>query len=423
MAAVLLQTTATGQVSIVATAGIESGNSSSIVMLCGVTPNGALIISSSSTLPGEASIKASGILENDHITIREVIDEILLLWGIESASLAKEIIRNQAVNEINATLQLINSQAKELDYLTRETRSYSLAEHKSSITLEDDVQNIEGPVRWVNPGVVIHKESTTSPHVWHLDLSRAYGGSFSLTLQNGSSNQAYTVYILDDSGKKAWPSGQSGERVNDTGRTDFKIDIPGLLESFESISTVTPGQLMITGSWPHYKIELTSTQGTVNLTAATTNLLFDQTSLRPLASRDQLDNYRNLFGSYSAGQPEYYYVDRSRTGSADNTLIKLEIRPQFDLGTGISPGTLSVDVSVEPQHFTWDDYAKAAPLPLPHKYVESLFLPIVRYRSTISHYYVGTQGAEALQANYQAALAQFGMIDPQIKEAEEVAQK
>jgi len=57
---------------------------------------------------------------------------------------------------------------------------------------------------------------------------------------------------------------------------------------------------------------------------------------------------------------------------------------------------------------------------LPHKYVESLFLPIARYRAMVSQYYVGTQEASAsIQSGYQSALAQFGMVDPQIKEAEE----
>ena len=413
----------TAYVTIVANGGFVTEGTATLSGVGSISLNGILEHLVGTNLIGEASIKAIGVLENDHITILEVIDEILLLWGIESSSLAKEVIRNQAVNEINAALQLINSQAKELDYLNRTTRTYTLSEHTESVELQSDVQNVEGPVRWVRPGVIVSKISTTSPYKWTLDFSGSYGGYSTISFALGGQSGSFTAHVLDSSGNFAWPVGKSGEAVNDTGRTDFKIDIPGLLAAIEALSTVTPGDVIIFGSWPIYEVELTSSSGSESLTANDGNLLKGKTNLRPLASRDQLDNYQNLFGSYRGGIPEYFFVNRTKNGSAENTNIKIEIRPQSDLGNGVAPGNLEVDVTVEPKHFFWEDYAKSTPIPLPHKYVESLLLPIVRYRSTISHYYVGTQGTDALQANYQAALAQFGMIDPQIQEVEEIEQR
>lgn len=413
----------TAYVNIVANCGFVTEGTATLSGVGSISLNGILEQLVSTNLIGEASIKAIGVLENDHITIREVIDEILLLWGIESSSLAKEVVRNQAVNEINAALQLINSQAKELDYLNRTTRTYTLSEHTESVELQSDVQNVEGPVRWVRPGVVVSRISTSSPYKWTLDFSGVYGGYSQITFSAGGQSGVFSAYILDGSGNRAWPSGVSGEVVNDTARTDFKIDIPGLLAISEGLSTVSPGEVIISGSWPHYEFEYLGSAGPISLSASDNTLLKSKTNLRPLASRDQLDNYRNLFGSYQAGIPEYFFVNRTKNGSAENTNIKIEIRPQSDLGSGIGPGNLEVDVTVEPKHFFWEDYAKSTPIPLPHKYVESLFLPIVRYRATVSHYYVGTQGADALQANYQAALAQFGMIDPQIQEVEEIEQR
>ena len=133
-----------------------------------------------------------------------------------------------------------------------------------------------------------------------------------------------------------------------------------------------------------------------------------------------MESWRQTTGAYQTGRPEYYFISRTKSANADSTSISLEVRPHPDLGTGVAVGSLSVDVAIEPTRFSWSDVASARVIPIPHAYVESLFLPIVRYKAIGNQYYAGTQETSAsIQAGYQSALAQYGMVDPQIKEAEE----
>ena len=410
-------------------------------------------IVSRSSLFGEATIKtghdglaildsvssfvAYGQLTDDYLSVREVVNEVLMLWGIEDANLAKEFLRQQAINEINASMQFVASQAKGLDYLGRTTRSYSLTEHQSSVTLEKDVQNVVGPVRWNRPAVAVEILNSSNPSSWVVDLGRMETGYFTLTLNVGGVATAYTARVKEPDGSDPFTrhflanDQTPGAFTNNTGRLDQSLDIPEMLSTFEGNSNVSPGDLMITGSWPRYKIELTGTGSlavsNIPWTALTSpgsgyspTLRSESTPLRPLSTLGQLESWRQTTGAYQTGRPEYYYVSRKRTGEAEGTSIALEIRPHPDMGSDAEVGSLSVDVALEPPRFSWTDFNQSSAVPLPHKYVESLFLPIARYRAMVSQYYVGTQEASAsIQSGYQSALAQFGMVDPQIKEAEE----
>jgi len=382
-------------------------------------------------LAAKSGLSAYGRLgDNDYLSVKEVVDEILGLWGIEDASLAKDFLRQQAINELNASMQFIASQAKGLDYLGRATRTYALTEAQSSVSLESDVQNIEGPVRWARPAVAIEILKNTSPYTWILDLGRMEQGYFTLTLTVDGTATAYNVYIKEVDGTDPFTRHYAaddqtpGDYTNNTGRQDQALDIPDMLSSFEANAKINAGDLMITGSWPRYKLELTTSHAaTIAVTNTSSSTLRSEDSpLRPVATRGQLESWRQTTGSYQTGRPEYYYVSRTRTGKADSTAIALEVRPHPDMGSGVGVGSLSVDVALEPPRFSWADTNIGKAIPLPHRYVESLFLPVVRQRAMVSHYYVGSQDtSQSIQGGYQLALAQFGMVDPQIREAEEVS--
>ena len=411
--------------------GSEALASASLIAAAKVSPNGTLTHGGESIAKSSASLVAKGKIDNDpSISIKEVVDEMLLMWGIESTALARDFLKQQAINEINASMQLISAQAKGLDYLGRTTRTYALTEAQSSVSLESDVQNIEGPVRWVRPAVAIERLTNLSPYIWILDLGRMEQGYFTVTLTVDGTATSYDAWVKEVDGTDPFTrhyltdDQTPGDYTNDTGRQDQALDIPEMLSSFEANAKINAGDLMITGSWPRYKLELTTSHAATiavsNTSSAT--LRSEESPLRPIASRGQLESWRQTLGAYQTGRPEYYYVSRTRTGSAEGTAIALEIRPHPDMGSGVGVGSLSVDVAIEPSRFTFDDYALSKEIPLPHRYIESLFLPIVRYRGMVSHYYVGSQEASAsIQTNYQAALAQFGIVDPQIEEAQEVA--
>ena len=375
-----------------------------------------------------SSIQPDGSLVKDYLSFAQVIDEVLMLWGIEDKKLAKQSIRQQAVNEINASMQFVSSQAKGLDYLGRTTRSYALSQNTSAVALEADVQNVLGPVRWSRPAVAVEIIKNTSPYCWIVDLGRLERGNFTLTLNVGGVATAFTAYVQEPDGTDPFTRHYNandktpGDYTNNTGRLDQSLDIPEMLTTFEGNSNVAKGDIFITGKWPRYKIELTSSSsaGLVATNTSSATLRSEDTPLRPLSTRGQLESWRQTTGAYQTGRPEYYFISRTKSANADSTSISLEVRPHPDLGTGVAVGSLSVDVAIEPTRFSWSDVASARVLPIPHAYVESLFLPIVRYKAIGNQYYAGTQETSAsIQAGYQSALAQYGMVDPQIKEAEE----
>ena len=383
--------------------------------------------SASASIDGTSTFGATGKGSNA-LSLGEVVDEILMLWGIESKDSAKEHIRQQAVNEINASMQFVSSQAKGLDYLGRTTRTYALSQNTSAVALEADVQNVIGPVRWSRPAVAVEIIKNTSPYCWIVDLGRLERGNFTLTLNVDGVATAFTANVQEPDGTDPFArhyltnSKTPGDYTNNTGRLDQSLDIPSMLSRFEGNSNVDKGDIFITGKWPRYKIELTHSGScslaVSNITSAT--LRSEDTPLRPLSTRGQLESWRQTTGAYQTGRPEYYFISRTKSANADSTSISLEVRPHPDLGVGEAVGSLSVDVAVEPSRFEWADVAAGKPVSIPHAYVESLFLPIVRYKAIGNQYYAGTQETSAsIQAGYQSALAQYGMVDPQIKEAEE----
>ena len=409
---------------------ITSPTAANIICSSSVQADGTVIYAKfgSANLLASSSIKAAGRLTVDYLSVGDVVDEVLMLWGIESKDLAKDFLRQQAINEINASMQFVSSQAKGLEYLGRTTRTYDLSQNTASVSLEADVQNVIGPVRWSRPAVAIEIIKNTSPYCWIVDLGRLERGNFTLTLTVGGSATTFDAWVKEPDGTDPFTRHYQandktpGDYTNNTGRLDQSLDIPLMLTTLEGNSNVAKGDLFITGEWPRYKIELTNSGsaslGVSNISSAT--LRSEDTPLRPIASRGQLESWRQTTGAYQTGHPEYYYISRTKSTDKDSTSISLEVRPHPDLGQGVAVGTLSVDVATEPPRFSWLDVVAASNVPIPHRYVESLFLPIVRYRATVSQYYVGTQETSAsIQAGYQSALAQYGMVDPQIKEAEE----
>lgn len=375
-----------------------------------------------------SSIQPDGSLVKDYLSFAQVIDEVLMLWGIEDKKLAKKSIRQQAVNEINASMQFVSSQAKGLDFLGRTTRTYALSQNTSAVALEADVQNVIGPVRWSRPAVAI-ETLNTDPDTWIVDLGRVERGYFTLVLTVGGVASTFYAYIKEPNNTDPFQragnlssTATPGDYTNNTGRQDQSLEISEMLAIFENNSNVSKGDIFITGEWPRYKIELT-TSSNATLVATNTSsatLRSEDTPLRPLSTRGQLESWRQTTGAYQTGRPEYYFISRTKSANADSTSISLEVRPHPDLGVGVAVGSLSVDVAIEPTRFSWSDVASARVVPIPHAYVESLFLPIVRYKAIGNQYYAGTQETSAsIQAGYQSALSQYGMVDPQIKEAEE----
>ncbi len=242
-----------------------------------------------------ATASATVSLVGEGLGVCSVINDILLLWGIEDARMSVQYLRDRALHDLNAAMQLIWARAKDRDYFSRRTLTVILNSGTSSAVLEQDVQNVLGPVR----------------------------------------------------------------RDSDKG------------------------------------------------------------NLRPLASRSQLDLFGHLFlgqtnnAAVVNGVPQAFFAERLNQSRPDNTKIVLHVVPAPDADTN-----LLVDVAMECPRYEWRDYCQCTPLHIPHRYAESVLLPVCRHRAMSSHYFIKEDRRELIENEYAVAMQVLGLVDPQLKEAD-----
>lgn len=133
--------------------------------------------------------------------------------------------------------------------------------------------------------------------------------------------------------------------------------------------------------------------------------------LRPLASMSQLEMFGEAFlgtAINTTGTPIAAYVQRETTSVAADASIKVFVAP-----TPTNSFTMQLDVLLKAPRYTWTDVDAGTPLYLPHKYVESILLPIVRQRLSTSLYFVLQEKLGSIEAQAKTAMEQLGLVDPQ----------
>jgi len=144
--------------------------------------------------------------------------------------------------------------------------------------------------------------------------------------------------------------------------------------------------------------------------------------IAPCESKGELHAFGPIFQSRSGydvdqGEPQVYYLDRTRSPSyGDEVLVvNLLLAPTPDKAYSIT-----YDATLEcPSYEAADFCASPLPsLPIPHKYVETVLLPIARYHMTRSHFFKNKDLLNALADDYQKAIRQIGYLDPQIYSAD-----
>jgi len=143
--------------------------------------------------------------------------------------------------------------------------------------------------------------------------------------------------------------------------------------------------------------------------------LGDGAPLTELGSRGEYDRFGQLYlGKTSAGptsgKPIALFVQRrKRTGDADAVKTQVLFAP-----TPNSAYTCTVEVSRVPGVYTVADLATPSPtVPMPHEFVESILLPIVRWNVRTSHFFNRNDLLPSMAQEYAAALEALGLADPQ----------
>lgn len=133
-----------------------------------------------------------------------------------------------------------------------------------------------------------------------------------------------------------------------------------------------------------------------------------------LTTRSQYDNFGPLFlgtlDTLQNASPLAYFIDTLEpTSGSDSTSITVRVIP-----TPAAADTLTLYVIPTPPTYTANDLGASSPTPpVPHKYHESILLPLVRMNVTTCDLFSRNAARlPAIESAYQRALTLLGLADP-----------
>ena len=107
--------------------------------------------------------------------------------------------------------------------------------------------------------------------------------------------------------------------------------------------------------------------------------------------------------------PLVYWVDTERQNADDSVVVKMAFSPTpavaLDIKMVVATEAPSYSVAVVTN-------ANAEVVPMPHKYVESILLPLARNEVAKSHWFWDEKNREALQGSAAMAMSMLAALDP-----------
>jgi hypothetical protein len=130
--------------------------------------------------------------------------------------------------------------------------------------------------------------------------------------------------------------------------------------------------------------------------------------LRQVTDAAQFEQFSNTFyGSSVPTGPRAYNLTTSTTTTGDNVILTLQVAPTPTTNT-----PLLVDTIDEAPRYTWSDVTRGTALKLPHKYAESILVPLVREWATGHEFFAYPNLMASITQQAQQARAVLGLIDP-----------
>jgi hypothetical protein len=144
--------------------------------------------------------------------------------------------------------------------------------------------------------------------------------------------------------------------------------------------------------------------------------LQDDTLLKKLTSDGQVLQFAEVFldqvdGVLADGKPQAYFVDSKKGVTDDNVTTILQLLPAPSLAE-IANGVVVPVIKEAGLFSTAQLTAGTASLPVPHRYVESIFLPLARFNATTCFMFYKQDSKEKYQTDYDRALQLLGQADP-----------
>lgn len=131
--------------------------------------------------------------------------------------------------------------------------------------------------------------------------------------------------------------------------------------------------------------------------------------LVPLGTIGELETFADLYldGETSA-EPLAYHINRMAQASSDPAKCVFCVTPAV---TGATMSFL-LEVVREAPRFTVNDMIAAPVIPIPHRYVESLLLPIAKYQASSFSLFNAKDLKESIDRDYLQARTALGLADP-----------
>ena len=133
---------------------------------------------------------------------------------------------------------------------------------------------------------------------------------------------------------------------------------------------------------------------------------------RPLATVGtigELETFSDLYlDGETADEPLAYHIERMNQAGQDPAKTVLHITPPV-VGADVA---LLLEVVTEAPRFYVGDLNECPILPIPHRYTESLFMPILRYKASSFWLFNNGESKPTIDRDYQLAMEAIGAADP-----------
>jgi hypothetical protein len=131
--------------------------------------------------------------------------------------------------------------------------------------------------------------------------------------------------------------------------------------------------------------------------------------LVPIGTIGELETFSDLYlDGEGVAEPVAYHVERMNQTGSDPAKCVFHVTPSVD-GSSIS---FLLEVVKEAPRFTAGDFVACPVVPIPHRYVESLLLPIARYQASSFYLFRKADQKETIDREYQQARVSLGLADP-----------
>jgi hypothetical protein len=384
------------------------------------TATGTIVLWQAQEIRAESTETATGIMRldagADAMTARGVLDDVLALWSC-SCGTEDACTQRDAVAVVNGALQFIHANGRELPYLTKRRRTIQFYEDVVVYEMPADTQTVEGNVcvetfSWSQKASLISSEYDHHEYPFHAD------GIVRFTFTDGvDSAELVFEYNVDFTSPETLQQAIQSTILN--GATCYIYYLTARPRQLFISFDVVPVMLVdfaVAGvrPWPADESFSVQQQGVGGVTSSAVSNNITSGVLVPCHSMPEFKAAASLYGS----DVLRYYIERTHTPGTDSSRVRLHVGGLTDYAL------IGMDVAIEPARIAWADYHRGTVIPIPHRYVESLLLPIARYRATSSRRYRQRERHEALMQQYREALDMLGVVDPQtspVKEGKEAA--